>query len=227
MCFGLEAAWLPALISAGLSGVGTAISANSAQKDARNRAQARNAQLIQQLDEQKGYADEARGLVDQRLEEYSPQSQSGTLGEATQKREAALTSDIAQTAPSATALSGSAPKVVESAIASSMRKALGESTQQAQNQAKLGSYGQSWFDAGLKDAQLGRGIDTINNFSKSSAGMLPSLQDLAEQEVAKPPSVFGQLLTGLGGAVGSFAGGGGFGGGAVKADPWAGLRGGF
>jgi len=194
------------LIGAALSGVGSLISMNQQQKDAQARAAARNQELLKNLKKQEGFANEARGLFDTRREALNPEVQAKKLDEAQTSRADEFIGQFAKPSTEGIALSGNAPKIVQSEFAKRFQGALDKNKRNAQNLGRLGGFGQVLFDNSLDNVGLERGIGTINNFSQSENALLPHLQGFAEVEAAKPPSGVGSLLTGLGSAFGSASG---------------------
>ena len=208
MCTGLE---LIPLLAAGagsaLSVGGTIMQQSSARKDAERRAAARNRVLRENLEKQDEYAQEARGYFDERMDRITPQNDATDLATEQDAETTRLQGNITEAEPTDIAYSGAAPKVVESEFANKFRKAFQTSQDRARNAAQLGGYNAHWLNRGLADVAAGRRIDTVNNFSRATAALLPSWQDLEEQRVAKGPSGIGGILKGIGSGIGSIAGG--------------------
>lgn len=101
---------------------------------------------------------------------------------------------------------------VPPAVANAYKKSLGDAFKFATNQAtsagKLGGYGDQWFNSNLAKQEGARKIGIGNANAENLKALLPGEQDLAEQQAWRPPSMWGQVLSGGGKLLGSAAGGG-------------------
>lgn len=179
--------------SAALSAGGNMISQNEAQNNANAVAGARNSVLAASLARQKKFGEEARGLFDTRMADYADGAQPTALGAAQDARTVDVTKPMS-TPVADVAVSRSAPGVVRSTIAKSMLDAFNGATERAKATAKLGGYGDTWFNNKVGVADTGRRIGTINNFSGNEAALLPADQEFASIQAQKQPSIWGPLL---------------------------------
>jgi hypothetical protein len=99
-----------------------------------------------------------------------------------------------------------APPAVSAACGAQMKDALNYATTNAINAGKLGGYQDAWFNSNLAERDAARRIGVGNNLANSEKSMIPAMQDLAEQEVWRPPRVSGQVLKGAGGMLGAYSG---------------------
>ena len=220
MCFGPELALLAASTAAS---VGGGILSRNTQRQHADRVAARNLQVArernavrdQYRERQKAWGDEAQGENNRAIDAMAPEAQAKKQGEVTDAR-AAVAQNI-QRAPVAgeAPISGSAPSVVQSEIASRMLKAYEDSQAHAGRAAKLGGYGDVWQRNAMDLNDTNRRVSTLNNFSRGDMSLLPYDQDFAEYLVpqAKMKSnVWGDVLTGVGKLGSAAAGSGAFGG---------------
>lgn len=227
MCFGLEAAWLPALIGSGISAVGTIVQQKQQRKQQQDIADARNNELRRTMQKNDGLAEEGRDRFQKRLAEASNENMEAekakTEATRTEEGENAVESVVKPDAAADMAsLAGSTSEVVKSDLASRMKEALTQGKDQAKAKAKLSAYGDSWLDQGFADTNAGRDIGVTQNFAAGNSAILPYAQDFAEQRAYRPISPLGGILQGLGGMMGSM---GGTGGSLLpRKDAWSGLR---
>lgn len=208
MCTGLEIASLVAgpLLSAG----GAMIQAKEEQANQKRMAEARNEKLRGVMAKNDQLADESRAEFNARQQKATAESieaeRAAKTDERSQNLEAAVTE--APAAVENVSLSGSAPTVVKSELAKRMSTALGQATDSAKAQAKLGGYGDAWLGQGFQDVQAGRNIGQNANFAAGNLAILPYQQDIEETRAYRPISPLGGLLQGFGGMVSSYGGGG-------------------
>ncbi len=206
MCLPLLGAVIPSL----LGGVGSAIQASSAEKQAQAAADARNRVLQQTLLKNDKIADDSRNLFDKRRSEVEPEPMAEAMADAEATRTGTIESSVAPMTPEDVPLSGSAPSVVHSALAKRMLEAVDKGKSEAKALGKVGGYGDTWFNQGVANTTTGRDLGVNQNFASGNMALLPYGQDLAEQAAYKPISPFGSILMGLGNAFGSASGGGFF-----------------
>jgi preprotein translocase subunit SecD len=208
MCTGLEIA---ALLGSGLSAAGGFVQQQEMAKNQQRMAEARNNELKRTLVKNDALAKQSRDTFNQRQQDASAerieQERADKTDQRTQVLEQAV--DTAPPAVTSVSLSGSAPQVVQSEMAKRIGSALADGKQQAQAQAKLGGYGDSWLSQGFQDVEAGRGIAQDANFAAGNMALLPYQQDIAEMRAHKPISPIGGLLQGFGSMLGSYGGGGG------------------
>lgn len=212
MCFGAEAAWVPALIGSVLSGVGTVVTTSEANKNAKRQAKARNDVLNSTLAKNEKIADQSRAQFDQTNKRLSDQNAQEVQDKAQADRTATLETAITPTNASVEAIptTGSAPAVVQSEIAQKMLDVFSKSKADAKNLGKLSSYGDSWFQQGLDQNAANRDIGVLADRAAGNTAIMPYSQDFAQQRAYRPVSPIGGILQGIGGMLGSMGGGGGF-----------------
>ena len=174
-------------------------------------AEARNERLNNTLMKNDALAKQSRDTFNERAQKITQDQMQQTQQEATDTRQQDLEAAVAETPSPAedVALSGSAPKVVQSELAKRMGEALDKSKDQAKKLGKLGGYGDSWLEQGFNDVNAGRNIAQDANFASGNMAIMPYQQDIAEMRASKPISPIGGLLQGFGSMMGSYAGGGG------------------
>lgn len=207
MCTGLEIA---ALVGTAASTVGGMVTANEQQKNVEAQAKARNDRLNSTMLKNDALAKQSRAEFDARQKNATGDAIEQDRADKTQERTQDLTAAVDSTPAAADiSLSGSAPTVVKSELAKRMASALGQATDSAKAQAKLGGYGDAWLGQGLQDVNAGRNIGENANFASGNMAILPYQQDIAEQHATKPISPIGALLQGFGSIASSYGGGGG------------------
>jgi hypothetical protein len=200
----IAAAIIPAL----LGGAGQFMTAKAQQDQAEDQAAARNRELMKTLEKNDAIAAQSREVFDKRRGEIQPDQMGQAQEEATASRTGVLEQAVAAAPPGEVPLSGSAPDVVQSEVAKKMQTAVSQGKDQARALGKAGGYGDTWFGQGIANQETGRNLDVNNNFASGNMAILPYLQDFAEIEATKPISPIGGVLSGFGGALGSFMGGG-------------------
>lgn len=207
MCTGMEIAGL--LIGPALSSVGSMIQASEQEANNRRMAEARNERLRNTMAQNDRLAEQSRAEFDARQRQSTTESIEGDRAQKTAERSDTLEQAV-QEAPKESAgvsLSGSAPTVVKSELAKRMAAAMGQATDSAKAQAKLGGYGDTWLNQGFQDVTAGRNIGQNANFASGNLAILPYQQDIAEMRAYKPISPIGGLLQGFGSMLGSYGGG--------------------
>lgn len=202
MCFQL----LLPLVSAGLSAAGSIMQQKEARKQAERQAQARNDEMNKTLAANDVLAKDARDIYQQVEDKAQPAQQEQRQAEATQDRTETLQNAVSD-APKSAPLAGSTPQVVQSEIAKRMSDTVAEGKASAQRLGKVGGYGSALFNQGLENNSAGRDIGIKSGFAAQNLSLLPYKQDFAEYKAYKPQSPLGGILMGLGGALGSYAGG--------------------
>jgi hypothetical protein len=208
MCTGMEIAGL--LIGPALSSVGSMIQASEQEANNRRMAEARNERLRNTMTKNDRLAEQSRAEFDARQRQSTTESIEGDRAQKTAERSDTLEQAV-QEAPKESAgvsLSGSAPTIVKSELAKRMAAAMGQATDSAKAQAKLGGYGDTWLNQGFQDVTAGRNIGQNANFASGNLAILPHQQDIAEMRAYKPISPIGGLLQGFGSVLGSYGGGG-------------------
>lgn len=213
MCFGLESAWLPALLGTGLSVAGTVMQQKDQRRQQQDIANARNEELRRNMVKNDALAEESRDTFQKRMADGTKEAMAEDQAKAEKTRTDEITSAADAPADSKTGaegaqLSGSASTVVKSDLAARMKEALTKGTEQAKALGKLGSYGDSWLDQGFMDTQAGRDIGVTTNKAAGNSALLPYMQDFAEHKATRPMSPIGGILQGFGNMLGSYGGGG-------------------
>lgn len=194
-----------------ISGVGAAIQQREMAKNQQRMAEARNNELRRTLAKNDQLAERSRELFEARRRATEGPELDKAEQEAKEKRSQELEIAAEQTpAPAADVpLAGSTPQVVQSDMAKRFQNAISQSKDQAHKLSVLGGYGDMWLNQGFADTQAGRDLGTYSNFASGNMALLPYQQDFAETRAYKPISPLGGILQGVGGMIGSYAGGGG------------------
>lgn len=208
MCFGAGAGIGSALIGSLLSAGGSVLSMQQAASQQRAIVDARNKVLNQTLQKNDKIADTARSYFDQRRDQMQPEQAQATQDKATADRTATLDEAVSSQPTNDVPLGGSTPQVVKTEVARKMADAVKYGKSQAQALGKVGGFGDAWFQQGVDNADAGRNIGVQQNLGQGNLAILPYKQDLAELAAYKPASPFGSILTGIGGMMGSYGGGG-------------------
>jgi hypothetical protein len=101
---------------------------------------------------------------------------------------------------------GNAPPAVGNAYRGDLADAFNFATNEATNAGKLGGYGDQWFNSNLAQQDAARKIGIGNSNAENLKSLLPAEQDIAQAEAYKPPSPWGQILSGGGSMLGSYSG---------------------
>jgi hypothetical protein len=206
MCTGLEIAALAASAAATVGG--GMYNARQAEKAQANEVAARNHALALEQQRQQKYQQEQdvnrTNLLKQTEQPAQEKRQAENEAQRTQEITAALPEGTAGDIP----LQGSAPEVVKSELAKRMLEAHQGSTERAKSQARLSAFGDSWLQNGFDANDVARKVDTVNNFSRGQAALLPASSQMYASMSQKPPSQLGNIMQGLGG-VGAMAVGSG------------------
>lgn len=191
---------LPLLIGGAiLGGIGQIIKNRQAANDAQARVNARNKVLADTMALNKPIAESSRAEFDQRMagpiaDETAPSLRTQLLTEAG--------AGPAMPIP----VAGSAPEVVQSEIAGQMAKAIDAGRAEAAASAKVGAYGDAWFNEGIDNNALASKLGQNANFAGGNLALLPHLQDLAEVGAIKQHGPIADIFTGIGSAMGAAGG---------------------
>lgn len=197
-----------AALSAGLSAVGGQMARSEQQKNTARQVRARNEELRAERERQHQYLEENARYNQQAQAKFQEKSQEKRQAENADARVAENVSAVPQVSAQDVPLAGSTPEIVKGELAKRMLEAHQASTDRAKALGQLKSYDDTWMQNGFDVNQASRKVDTVNNFSRGSAALLPYSQDFAQYAATKPSSGMGELLQGLGGFVGSAAGSG-------------------
>jgi hypothetical protein len=101
---------------------------------------------------------------------------------------------------------GDTPPAVANAYKSDLSDAFNFATDEATNAGKLGGYSDQWFNSNLAKQDAARKIGLGNSNAENLKSLLPAEQGIAQAEAYKPPSPWGQILSGGGSMLGSYSG---------------------
>lgn len=219
MCFG---AILPALLGAGLSIAGGAIQRREEDANARRQRDARNEELRRTMAKNDVLASQSRSIYDKRAKDIAPAAMENIQAGQQAERTDAITDSMPDLED--IPLAGSTPEVVRTEIANRLAQVLSEGKEEAKALGRLGSYGDSWFQQGARNADVGRRLAVNSDYTAGNLAILPAAQDIAETRAYKPISPLGGILQGLGNAIGS-GGGSFFGGGGLARRSYTSMRG--
>jgi hypothetical protein len=208
MCLSVLAPLLGGVASA----AGGMMTQQAADANAQAQADARNEMLRRTMAENDPLAEESRKFFDKDVKKYNEKKFAKTQTNATADRTEGLEAAVGPVDTSVMPLSGSESPVVREELAKELLKVMDYGTSQAQKLGKIGGYGDTWLERGVKTANTGRKIGINQNFAAGNLAILPYQQDIAELRAYQPISPMGGILQGLGGALGGMGGGGGGGG---------------
>jgi hypothetical protein len=184
------------------SAAGGAITRNSALNSAQSQAAARNGALSETIS----------GLDNIYSKTNAPAFSSAVgavspSGLQTAQDARVATNVGAITKPNTYAPSGGdTPPAVANAYKGDLSDAFNLATNEATNAGKLGGYGDQWFNSNLAQQDAARKIGIGNSNAENLKSLLPAEQDIAQAEAYKPPSPWGQILSGGGNMLGSYSG---------------------
>lgn len=193
-------------ISAALGAAGKIVGGSEARNAAAREAAARNAVLDQTLAKEKGYAADNAGVFNQNIASYAPGAQPAQLEAAQNKRIATSTGAMTQTDPNSIPITSDAPPAVRGEIAKRLLAVHDGAVERAKLSGKVGGYGDTWFNNGLRTSEADRNIGVTNNFANGQKNILEPMQDLSAASVYKPPSIWSTLLSGASGVTAGAAG---------------------
>jgi hypothetical protein len=101
---------------------------------------------------------------------------------------------------------GDTPPAVANAYKGDLSDAFNFATNEATNAGKLGGYGNQWLNSNLAQQDAARKIGVRNSNAENLKSLLPAEQDIAQAEAFRPPSPWGQILSGGGSMLGSYSG---------------------
>lgn len=225
MCLGPELLIGAALTAggAGLSATGQAKNNKAAKKNAAAETwgniqqtqqdlaemQLRNRVAREYMDKQRGYADQNRADFNTALGGMGAEAQGRDYGQAVEARK---TFAEGLFTPAQLPELGAADGLTRSTYKDSYAKAGDESKAHAARAAELAAYGDVQGKTGRAAADLGRKIDTTNNFARGDAALLGADQDLQAFQIRRPIRVpsyntnGGDWMKALGGAMGQMGG---------------------
>lgn len=195
-----------------LGGAGALFGRHDALDAAKRERDARNEVLRGYIAKQEGFAGQNRGTFNSNLAGYAPEVQGQKLAAAQGARTDTNVGNVSAADPNAVPITADAPKAVRGEIAKRMLTVHDAATDRAKASGTLGGYGDVWQGNQLGNNNASREIGVVNNYSEGARHLLGPEQDLAAAAAYKPPSIWGQLLTGAGNMMGAAAGG--------RAAPW-------
>jgi hypothetical protein len=194
-----------AVIGATVAGLGAAIKNAQATRQAVAQAEARNRVLRETMAQNRAIADDSRSMFNTRVG-----SMTGAEGEAAEQAAFDNRQNIVNRAVEAPVdeqpIAGSAPQVVRQENAKAMAEALDGLRNEARTSGRLAARGDHWFNQGIANTATGRDLGINANIAGGNLALLPHLQDLAEYQVAKPTGALGDIMIGVGNALGSYGG---------------------
>jgi hypothetical protein len=191
--------FLPMLIS----GIGAAIKANAERRNAQAIVDARNGVLRETMAMNRPLAENSRAQFDDRIANTATPAAEAA---AVDNRQTAMSRAVEPPMPTAPLVGEGASTVVNSEIARAMSEAATAGANEASALGRVGAYGDMWFGQGQQNQNLATDLRTNANFAGGNLALLPHLQDLAEVGAPRRSGVIGDVLMGVGGAMGSRAG---------------------
>ncbi len=184
---------------------------NREQANARQVSAARNQELMDERARQQAFSAENEGVFNKTLGGFDPTAQGTLQGKNTDALrsgfEGALHTGGVELPPDAV---GAFKQSMQSEDAKSHARGV----KKAGAAATLGGYGKTWEDNTVNLGQGGNKIDTTNTMARSSAQLLPALQDFRQASVQlpgggrQPSSGVGSAMSAIGNLMGRAAGGG-------------------
>lgn len=208
MCLGPEIL-LPMVIGTALSAGGKMIQQGEEQKQAEDRAAARNAVLADTLFRNDQIAQGTRDTFTANQRNFDPSAVAQRQADAEAKR-AATGESVLAVPGEAVPTSADAPDIVKRETAKRVNEAIDKVRGEVRAKAKLGAFGDQWFRAGLGTDQASRDVAMQSGFAGQNLALMPHLQDFAELRSYKPISPIGGIMMGVGNALGGAAGSGFF-----------------
>ena len=199
----------PVAIALSLTAAGSAAQSAGARRAAKAMEGARVAEGIRQ----KGFQDEAGKVVDQSLDQSGRASTDASMKAAADARAAdaaAAVADVRKPIEATGAnLSGdqAANRVMATESDLQAAKNLGYAGQQGAAKANLLSFNDLTFQNAINNIRAGQQLNTVGNFMRGSAGVLPSEIEAASRK-GDNLKTFGTLLNTAGTIVGMGAGAG-------------------
>jgi len=195
-------------LAAAASVGGAIVSGNSAKDAAARDAAARNAVLAQTISKENGLAADNATQLNGNLAHYAPGAQDAQLADAQAKRTATSTGNMTTTDPNSVPLPADTNPAATGDLAKRMLAVHDGAVSRAGLNANLGGFGDTWLKNNLNTNEADRNIGVTNNYAEGDKAILPALQDDAAAAAYKPPSIWGPILTGIGGVAAGAAGGG-------------------
>lgn len=195
------AVW-PIIAGMTLGGIGNAIKTRQANRNATERADARNTVLSDTLARNDPLAADSRAQLMSRLSAgFTPQAETDAGAFRNSIMATAGDIDIGD-AP----VASSAPTAVRSEIAQQMLDALNRGRSEAQSMARIGGRGDFLMREDIANRQLGSNLSINQNLAGGNMSLLPHLQEIADLRATKPPGALGDVFIGVGNALGSWGG---------------------
>lgn len=186
-------------------GVGKMISASEANASNRAMVDARNKATNDEFARQEGYQQQAGGIFDGVLNKFAGPAQTTGLADAQAGSGAAIRANQ-PTNVGSILLGGSASPQAVAAQGGTIADAFARGGERATALGNLTGYDRMQNQNALNLSESGRGINTISDFSRGSASLVPLEREVAGNNAYKPPSGLGDLLSFVGN-VGAFKGG--------------------
>lgn len=187
----------------GLSMLGSGMQAGQSAKSNARAAAARNAVLTSQNAKLDKFAADNRGDFNSTVATYDPAAltaeRNGQAASRSSASDAAIDKAAADSAAIPTGFSqGQGGTFSAGDLAKRMNDRISLARDAGRSEAGLKAYDDNLQSSGLRTTQLGRNIDTTNNYARGTAALTPSLQDFAQYSVTKAPSMVPGLLSGAG-----------------------------
>jgi hypothetical protein len=128
------------------------------------------------------------------------------LADAQAARTGTITGNMVKPDVNTIPLDPNAPPAVRAAYNSDLGSAFNFDTNAAKASGTLGGYGDEWFNSGLGEQAAARTIGAGNSIAEEDKSVIQPEQQLASIEAYKPPSIWGQILSGGGNLLGAYAG---------------------
>lgn len=189
----------PVTIGLGAASLGGGLWQRARANSDINRAnKARSEQAQAELQRQREYRENSQQLLDNTRENVSRETHSDSVADAIAKRLATAATTAAKPEDAAVALRAGAPKVVQDSVSAARQGARDDSQTRTAALASLFGNADALQGQNIAQSRSGAGINLISNLARRSAALNPYERDVAALNAQKGPSLWADLLGGVG-----------------------------
>lgn len=167
MCYGAEAAWVPAVVAAVAGGTGTALAAKASNKQQEAQAEAQSKEMFRQAELQR----QSDNKVREGIEQFTPEKQDAQLQQAVADR----TENLQAATPAADyqPVTASAPVEVSSDLSRRLGDVSAGANDEAVRRARLGAYGDVSQQQGFDMNRMREALRRYRMQSEGASRVLP------------------------------------------------------